>query len=204
MTAPAALWAGVAASDWADYRWQLRNQLRTPEALERAVRLTDEERRACALLADRFRLGVTPYYASLIDPEDPACPIRRQAIPTTAEARVHPDERTDPLAEERDMPVLGLTRRYPDRALLYVTHTCAVYCRHCTRRRKVSDPASAPPTSQIDEAIDWIAANPDIRDVVLSGGDPLTLPDAVIDRLLGRLRAIPHVEIVRIGSRNPT
>jgi len=202
MRAP--IWRDVLDADWHDYRWQLRNQLRTADQLARVLPLTDDEARACEVLSDRFRLGVTPYYASLIDPEDPSCPIRRQAIPTLAEGRVHPDERPDPLAEERDMPVVGLTRRYPDRALLYLTHTCAVYCRHCTRRRKVSDPASAPARAQIDAGIDWIAANPAIRDVVLSGGDPLSLPDAALDRLLGRLRAIPHVEIVRIGTRNPT
>lgn len=198
------LFAHVSPSDWADWRWQLRHRLRTADALEQIVPLTDDERRACAITADRFRLGVTPYYASLIDPDDPACPIRRQAIPTSAEALIHPDERADPLSEERDMPVPGLTRRYPDRVLLYTTHTCAVYCRHCTRRRKVSDPGSAPPRQHLDAAIDWIAEHPEIRDVILSGGDPLSLPDRTLDRLLGRLAAIPHVQIVRIGTRNPT
>lgn len=196
--------AEVHLKDWSDWRWQLRNRLRTVEDLERVVPLTDDEREACALTADRFRLGVTPYYASLIDPSDPGCPIRRQAIPSRAEASVHPDELSDPLAEERDMPVPGLTRRYPDRVLLYTTHTCAVYCRHCTRRRKVSDPASAPPRDRLSAAIDWIAEHSEVRDVILSGGDPLSLPDAVLARLLARLIAIPHVDLVRIGTRNPT
>ena len=189
---------------WSDWRWQLRHQLRTVADLEGWITLTNDERAAVSATAARFRLGITPFYASLMHPTDPGCPIRRQAVPTLAELRVGPLERPDPLAEERDMPVPGLTRRYPDRVLLYTSHTCAVYCRHCTRRRKVSNPASAPLAAQLERALTWIAAHREVRDVVLSGGDPLSLGDAALDRLLGRLKAIDHVQIVRIGTRHPT
>jgi lysine 2,3-aminomutase len=137
-----------------------------------------------------------------MDPGDPRCPIRRQAVPALGELTLLPVESEDPLAEERDMPVPGVTHRYPDRALLYTTHNCPVYCRHCTRKRKVADPTSAAARRQIDAAIAYIARTPAIRDVVISGGDPLSLSDDRLDDILGRLRAIPHVEILRLGTRN--
>lgn len=195
---------GATPAEWQDWRWQLRSQLRTAADLEAWITLTPAERRGLEATKDRFRFGVTPYYASLMHPTDAACPIRRQAIPSVDELEVGPLESADPLAEERDMPVPGLTRRYPDRVLLYTSHTCAVYCRHCTRRRKVARADSAPSGGQLDRALAWIADHPEVRDVVLSGGDPLSLGDAVLDRLLGRLLAIPHVELVRIGTRHPT
>ncbi|MFT5683558.1 MAG: lysine 2,3-aminomutase [Myxococcota bacterium] len=185
-----------------DWRWQLRNQYRTRTQLEAVFPLTGEERAAIDLLTDRFQLGITPYYLSLMDPDDPDCPIRRQAIPRLAEGITHPGESADPLAEERDMPVPGITHRYPNRALLYVTHLCAVYCRHCTRRRKVSNPTTHTPPEKLDAAVRWLADHPEVDDVVLSGGDPLSLSDARLDRLLTQIR--PHVSIIRIGSRHPT
>ena len=185
-----------------DWRWQLRHQVRTLEQLENAIRLTDDERSAVIDLADRFRLGITPYYLSLMDPDDPSCPIRRQAVPTLAEGEIGPGEDADPLAEDRDAPLLGLTKRYPNRVLLYVTHTCAVYCRHCTRRRKVGDPRSTSLGDPLDAAIRWIADHPEVDDVILSGGDPLSLSDKKLADLLGRLR--PHADIIRIGTRHPT
>lgn len=188
--------------NWHDWRWQLRNQASTVETLAHHLALTEEERTAITALADRFRLGVTPYYLSLIDPEDPGCPIRRQAIPTLAEGVISPGERPDPLSEERDMPLLGLTRRYPNRVLLYVTHTCAVYCRHCTRRRKVGDPASNGLGDALTQAIDWIVEHPEIDDVVLSGGDPLSLSDRRLEQLLEQLH--PHTRMIRLGTRHPT
>ena len=181
---------------------QMRGQVTKLSQLEAHVTLTDDERQAVEQLASRFRMGISPYYLSLIDPTDPDCPIRRQAIPRMAEAELAVGELADPLAEDRDMPVPALTRRYPNRALLFVTHTCAVYCRHCTRRRKVSNPGAAVRRSQWQAARDWLAEHPEVDDLVLSGGDPLTLSD-------GRLRTLlqyvsPHVSIVRIGTRQPT
>lgn len=184
------------------WRWQLQNQIRTLEQLEAVVELTPDEREAVVALADRFRLGITPYYAALMgsDEEDP---IRRQCIPRLAELDVAPGELADPLEEEAHMVVPGLTRRYRNRALLYVTHTCAVYCRHCTRRRKVSDPTQATRQRNLDAAIEWLAEHPEVDDVVLSGGDPLSLSDDALDALLGRLRALPRPPVVRIGTRHP-
>jgi len=147
-------------------------------------------------------MGITPYYAALMDPDDPACPIRLQSVPTMGELQIAAADLEDPLAEERDMPVPGITHRYPDRVLFYTTHNCPVYCRHCTRKRKVSDPTSAAAKAQVEAGLAYIAKHPEIRDVVISGGDPLSLSDDRLDYILGRLRAIPHVEIFRLGTRN--
>ena len=181
---------------------QMRGQIRTLAQLEEHIVLTADERQAVQTLASRFRLGITPYYLGLMDPDDPDCPIRRQAIPRMAEAHRAVGEMEDPLAEDRDMPTPALTRRYPNRALLYVTHMCAVYCRHCTRRRKVSDPDSAVRRAQWQAAGDWLRDHPEVDDLVLSGGDPLTLSDGRLKMLLAAVR--PHVAIVRIGTRQPT
>lgn len=185
-----------------DWRWQLQNQIRTLAQLEAVIPLTEDERAAVQATASRFRLGITPYYAGLMgtSPDDP---IRRQAIPRMAELDIAAGEQPDPLAEEQYMPVPGLTRRYRDRALLFTTHTCAVYCRHCTRRRKVSDPSAALRARQLDAALAWLSEHPEVEDVILSGGDPLSLSDTALDRLLGRLRSLPHPLVIRIGTRHP-
>ena len=189
------------APDWNSWKWQLRHQIRSLKQLEQVFPLTDEEKDAIQILDETFRMGITPYYLGLMNPTDPKCPIRRQAIPLLAEQHWSPEEAPDPLAEERDMPVVGVTHRYLNRALLYVTHTCAVYCRHCTRRRKVGDASSHQSKSQLEKAIDWINNNPQINDVVLSGGDPLSLSNR-LDDILSALRH-PN-RIVRIGTRHPT
>ncbi len=195
--------ADVSLADWNDWRWQHANRIRTADELGRLIALTDDERLACEEVSASYPLGVTPYYASLMDPNDPSCGIRRQCVPTTAELAVRMDELVDPLAEESHMPVRGLTHRYPDRVLLYTTHTCAVYCRFCNRRRKVGNPASALSRADLARAIDYIRRHPKVRDVVISGGDPLTLSDARLDELVGSLRDIEHVEIVRLATRSP-
>lgn len=197
-------WDHVPAREWDDWRWQSRNRLRTLADLEAVFPLTDDERAAVSRTAERFHLGITPYYARLMDPDDPACPVRRQAIPTLGELHRGPGEVADPLHEDADQVAPGLTRRYPDRVLLYMTHHCAVYCRHYTRRRKVGTAGTAPTLAARREALAWIRAHPEIRDVVLSGGDPLTLGDAALDGVLAAVRAIPHVDVIRIGTRNPT
>ena len=189
-------------AEWNDWQWQLRHRLTRVEDLEQLVTLTDEERRGVAMAPDLFRVGITPYYAALMDPEDPTCPIRLQSVPTMGEMQIAPADLEDPLAEERDMPVPGITHRYPDRVLFYTTHNCPVYCRHCTRKRKVADPTSAAAKKQVEDGLAYIAAHPEIRDIVVSGGDPLSLSDDRLDYILGRLRAIPHVEIFRLGTRN--
>lgn len=193
----------VAERQWNDWVWQQANRLRTADDLERVLRLTADERRACELSAARFALAVTPYYASLMDRDDPSCPVRRQAVPSLEELRVDAAELEDPLAEEAHMPVQNLTHRYPDRALLYATHNCPVYCRHCNRKRKVADPTSAPSKNALREAIDYVRKTPAIRDVLVSGGDPLSLSDDRLGALLEDLRSINHLEIIRLATRNP-
>ena len=164
--------------------------------------MTADEANALEDPARRFRFAVTPHYLTLVDPDDPDCPIRRQVVPTTREFEVAPYERADSLEEERDSPVPGLVHRYPDRVLLLVTHECALYCRYCTRRRVVGD-GEGVSRGALGRAIDYIRATPAIRDVLLSGGDPLGLSDGRLNEILAALRAIPHVEIVRIGTRMP-
>ena len=188
---------------WSDWRWQLTHRLRTADELATVLPLSAEEREAIARTADQFLMALTPYYASLIDPNDPNDPIRRQAVPQLAELVVAPGELSDPLAEESHMPVPGLTHRYPDRVLLYASHNCPVYCRHCNRRRKVGDPESAPDQGQLAKAIAYIARHAEVRDVLVSGGDPLSLSDERLGQLLQSLRAIPHLELIRLATRNP-
>lgn len=196
------LWVDTPQDDWDDWQWQQRNRVTSLETLEKLIDLTDEEREAFQKSHEAFHMGITPYYASLMDPSDPKCPIRLQAVPQIGELTVLPTDMEDPLAEERDMPVPGITHRYPDRVLFYITHNCPVYCRHCTRKRKVSDPTTAAAKKQIEDGLAYIESHPEVRDIVVSGGDPLSLSDERLDYILGRLRAIPHVEIFRLGTRN--
>ena len=189
--------------EWNDWHWQQRHRVRSVEELEGLLQPEETERRAFAACEDEFRVAVTPYYATLIDAEDPECPIRRQALPRMRELEVEPFELEDPLAEESHMPVPGVTHRYPDRVLFYVTHNCPVYCRHCTRKRKVSDPSTAASRDQLEQGLAYIEETPQVRDVLLSGGDPLTLSDERLGEILGRLDAVEHLEVLRIGTRNP-
>ena len=195
-------WGAVSDADWNDWRWQQRNRVTRMEQLEGVVTVTDEERRAFKESDAMFHMGITPYYAALMDPEDPNCPIRLQSVPKMGELTFTSADLEDPLAEERDMPVPGITHRYPDRVLFYTTHNCPVYCRHCTRKRKVADPTSAAARQQIEGGLKYIEEHQEVRDIVISGGDPLSLSDERLDYILGRLRAIPHVEIFRLGTRN--
>jgi lysine 2,3-aminomutase len=199
---PRGIWRDVPDALWNDWHWQQRERVTGLEQLERVVNVTPEERRAAIETEAEFQMGITPYYAALMDPDDPRCPIRLQSVPTMEETFVAAADLDDPLAEERDMPTPGITHRYPDRVLFYTTHNCPVYCRHCTRKRKVAHPTSAAAKRQIEDSLAYIAAHPEIRDVVISGGDPLSLSDERLDYILGRLRGIPHVEIFRLGTRN--
>jgi len=202
MPASRSIWSQVSDKDWNDWRWQQRNRVRTMEQLKKVIHVTQEEEEAFTKSIHLFEMAITPYYAALMDKDDPHCPIRLQSVPQLGELEFSPDELEDPLGEEKSMPVPGITHRYPDRVLFYTTHNCPVYCRHCTRKRKVSEPTSAPDQDQIEIGLQYIEQHQEIRDVVISGGDPLTLSDERLDYILGRLRAMPHIEVFRIGTRN--
>jgi lysine 2,3-aminomutase len=195
-------WEGVPVEKWNDWRWQLSHRLNTVEELSQVIDLTPEEIAGLSA-SGRFRVDITPYFASLMDAHDPNCPIRRQVIPTEQEMVPFTAEMVDSLAEDEHSPVPGLVHRYPDRVLMLVTTQCASYCRFCTRSRIVGDPSAQFSRTDYDAQIRYIADTPQIRDVLLSGGDPLTLPPRVLEDVLRRLRAIPHVEVLRIGSRVP-
>lgn len=194
-------WAGVADSDWSDWRWQMRHRITTLAELETLIELTPEERTGIAARTPVFPFAITPYYLSLVG--GPACPVRRQAVPHADELITTPWDMVDPLAEEEHSPVPILSHRYPDRALLYVTHNCPVYCRHCTRQRKVGDATSSPDRGMIAAALEYVRATPSIKDVLISGGDPLSLSDARLVEIAAALRTIPSVEIIRLCTRNP-
>jgi len=195
---------GVKTAEWNDWRWQNRNRIRSLEQLERIVAVTDEERDAISRHNGPLPIGVTPYYMSLIDAADPTQGLRRTTIPTLAEFDRAPSEQDDPLGEDGHSPVPGLVHRYPDRVLLLVTNFCSVYCRYCTRARLVGASGErALRKADIDRAIDYIAATPAVRDCLISGGDPLSLDEDRLEYVLSRLRSIPHLEFIRIGSKQP-
>lgn len=194
---------GVAEEEWRDWRWQQRAALSTAADFARIVRLTAEEREGFARTAGRFRVGATPYYASLIDPEHPDCPVRRQLIPLPAEAEEGAGDRSDPTGEEPHRPVRALVRKYPDRALLLATDRCPAYCRHCTRRRITGGEGNGLDRAAQAEAVAWLLAHEEVREVIVSGGDPLVLDDARLEELLAALRAVPHVRILRLATRAP-
>ncbi len=198
----APIWADVPVAQWDDWRWQLSHRLNTLDELSSIINLTPEEIEG--VRSHHFRVDITPYFASLIDPDDPNCPIRRQVIPTSQELVAFEGMVADSLNEDGHSPVPGLVHRYPDRVLMLVTTQCASYCRYCTRSRIVGDASHQFSRGDYDRQIAYIAATPAIRDVLLSGGDPLLLPLKVLEDILRRLRAIEHVEIIRIGSRVPT
>ena len=197
------LWANVPAKDWNDWTWQLRNRITTLAQLEKLMTLTPDEKEGCLFAAHKLSLAITPYYFNLIDIKDPECPIRKQVIPNIKESYIAPGESSDPVGEEGTMPVPGIVHRYPDRVLFLVTDRCASYCRYCTRSRLVSNAQAYDFHPELEQGLKYIESHPEIRDVLISGGDPLLLSDAKIDSLLGRLRAIPHVEFIRMGSRIP-
>ena len=191
-------------AEWNDWRWQLRNRIRNLEGLERIFVLTQDEREAMRRMGDHLPVGITPYYAALCDRNDPAEALRATMIPVLSEFTVGPGEAADPLAEDECSPVNGLVHRYPDRVLFLVTNFCATYCRYCTRGRLVGQTGEFHfNTQQHEQAIEYIAAHPEIRDVLLSGGDPLSMDDRRLEWLLSRLRDIPHLEFLRIGSKIP-
>ncbi|OGT05865.1 MAG: lysine 2,3-aminomutase [Gammaproteobacteria bacterium GWF2_41_13] len=195
---------GVSAKEYNDWRWQLKNRITSMFELKRFLNLSEDEIKAFYVGQDRLPLSITPYYLSLIDPNNADQPLRKSVIPTQQEFIRSIGDQNDPLAEEHDSPVSGLVHRYPDRALFLVTNTCSVYCRYCTRSRMVGECVAEPLTrTDWENAIQYIADHSQIRDVLLSGGDPLTMDDATLEWLLSRLRKIPHVEMIRIGTKTP-
>ena len=198
----APIYQDVPDEKWNDWRWQLSNRLNSVEDFEKVFRLTDSEQKALNT-QNLFRVDITPYFVSLIDPQDINDPIRMQVIPRADEITPFTGMMEDSLAEDRHSPVPGLVHRYPDRVLMLVTTQCASYCRYCTRSRIVGDPSATFSRSDFEAQIDYLKRTPQVRDVLLSGGDPLTLAPRLLEELLGRLREIPHIEILRIGTRVP-
>ena len=198
----APIYADVSDEQWNNWRWQLSHRLNTVEEIEKVLTLTDSERKALSAQG-LFRVDITPYYISLIDPNDPNDPIRQQVIPTSAEMVPFTAMMEDSLAEDKHSPVPGLVHRYPDRVLMLVTTQCATYCRYCTRSRIVGDPTATFSQTEFEMQIEYLKRTPQVRDVLLSGGDPLVLAPKILEKILKALREIPHIEIVRIGSRVP-
>ncbi|WP_039944350.1 lysine 2,3-aminomutase [Thermicanus aegyptius] len=197
------LWNDVAEEEWNDWMWQLTHTIRKVEDLKQVVNLTPDEEEGVRISTMTIPLNITPYYASLMDPDDPTDPIRMQSVPISHELLRTPYDMPDPLLEDTDSPVPGITHRYPDRVLFLITNQCSMYCRYCTRRRFSGQIGLGVSRQQMDRGIAYIREHPEIRDVLLSGGDALLVNDHILEYLLKNLRAIPHVEIIRIGTRAP-
>lgn len=194
------------SEEWQDWKWQLKHSVKDIDTFEKltGILFTRRERWAIMETLSKFPLSITPYYLSCINTKNyQNDPIYKQSFPDPRELRIQPWEMEDPLAEEDDSPVPGITHRYPNRVLFHVSNVCSMYCRHCTRKRKVGDVDSIPNRAEMEKGIDYIRENTVVRDVLLSGGDPFLLSDETLDWLLGELRAIPHVEVIRIGTRTP-
>lgn len=196
-------WPQQVMGEWNDYTWQLRHRVDSLHELESRLELSDVERAGVLLAGHKLAMSITPHFFNLIDRDDPDCPIRRQIIPRIEEGWNAPEEQADPCGEDSHMPVPGLVHRYPDRVLFLVTDRCASYCRYCTRSRVVSGVGEQQLETQWEAAFAYLEKTPQVRDVLLSGGDPLLFSDARLDRILTRLRAIPHLQFIRIGSRIP-
>ncbi|NWG00244.1 MAG: KamA family radical SAM protein [Thermoanaerobaculaceae bacterium] len=188
---------------WNDWRWQIRHRLTKLEHFERLLRLTASERRGLQLAQEKFSVAVTPHFAELMDPKDPRCPIRRQVVPREEEMLVSRGDMIDPCGEDADSPLPGLVHRYPDRVLLLALDACAAYCRYCTRSRLVNQGELDPLPRRLDAIVAYLEQHAEVRDVLVSGGDPLLFSDDRLDDLLGRLRSVKHVEFLRLGSRVP-
>ena len=193
----------VTDEQWNDWKWQVKNRLETLEDLKKYVKLTAEEEEGVRKTLSTLRMAITPYYLSLIDPNDPHDPVRRQCIPTALETHQAAADLLDPLHEDEDSPTPGLTHRYPDRVLFLITDMCSMYCRHCTRRRFAGQTDNECGPDRIEKALEYIEKTESVRDVLLSGGDALMVSDKKLEYIISRLRQIPHVEIVRLGTRTP-
>jgi lysine 2,3-aminomutase len=196
-------WKGISEKEWNDWRWQLRHRVTKLEQLQEILQLIPEEIEGIQQSKGRLALAVTPYFVSIMDSSNPNCPIRRQAIPRIEECHLSKNDMVDPCGEDKNSPVSGLVHRYPDRVLLLVTDQCATYCRYCTRRRLVG--SNERPITQVnfEEVLKYLKSHKKVRDVLLSGGDPLLLENERLEEILSRLRTIPHIELLRIGTRAP-
>jgi len=194
---------GCTEGEWNDWRWQLRNRLRNLADTERVFRLSHAERVGLARNEGRMAMGITPFYAAAMDPENPSDPLRRTVMPHMKEFQLSNDELRDPCGEETDEVVPGLVHRYPDRVLFLPLNQCPVYCRYCTRKRWVGETEPIINREQLDRVVHYLESHPEVRDVLVSGGDPLVMSEGRLEMLLGRLRAIPSIEIIRIGTKVP-
>jgi len=194
---------GATPLDWEDWRWQLRNRIKTKDVLAQIINLTPNEEKGIDGAGSKLTMSIPPYFASLMDPDNPKCPVRLQSVPQAYELETAPEEMSDPCGEDKNSPVHGLVHRYPDRVLFLVNEMCAMYCRYCTRSRMVGDGRRTLSTQTYEAALDYIRSHKKIRDVLISGGDPLTMADNMLEYLIKSLKAIPHVEFVRIGTRIP-
>ena len=197
------LFPDVTDEQWNDWKWQVKNRIETLEELKKYVSLTAEEEEGVKQTLKTLRMAITPYYLSLINPDDPHDPVRRQCIPTGLETHQAEADLLDPLHEDEDSPTPGLTHRYPDRVLFLITDMCSMYCRHCTRRRFAGQTDNECGMDRIEKALEYIEKTECVRDVLLSGGDALMVSDKRLEYIISRLRQIPHVEIVRLGTRTP-
>ncbi len=197
------IWEQVTPDQWQDWHWQVSNRITDIEVLKQIIPLSSNEIEGVEQCLQTLRMAITPYYASLMNPDNLNCPIRKQAVPTANELQISEHDMLDPLHEDADSPAPGLTHRYPDRVLFLITDQCAMYCRHCTRRRYAGGLDRPRPQSDLDQSIAYIRANPEIRDVLLSGGDALLVSDNYLKYIISQLRDIPHVEIIRLGTRAP-
>jgi lysine 2,3-aminomutase len=197
------LFPDIPDEKWNDWHWQVSHRISDVDTLKKYLPLTEEEEEGSRKALETFRMAITPYYLTLIDPNDPNDPVRKQAVPTCEEAYRSPEDLLDPLEEDGDSPVPGLTHRYPDRVLFLITDQCSMYCRHCTRRRITGQKDEARTRQQIDNGIEYIRNTPAVRDVLLSGGDAMLMSDNRLEYILSELRKIDHVEIIRIGTRTP-
>jgi lysine 2,3-aminomutase len=195
--------SSAGAAEWDDWRWQAQHCIREAAALEDVLRLTADERRGLTVAAERFPISITPHYAALMDPDDPTCPVRMQAVPRAAEAVRMPFELRDPAAEDAHMPAPGLVHRYPDRALLLLNNMCPVYCRYCFRKRLTAEDNESLSREGLARAVAYLRAHPEVRDVILSGGEPLYATDARLADVLAMLRTVPSIEILRVHTRMP-
>ena len=197
------LWPDVTEDLWEDWHWQVENRITKLEQLKEILQLTDEEEKGIRGSRGRLSMAITPYFASLLDPQRPNCPLRRQCVPTFRESYISPYDMIDPCGEDKDSPVSGIVHRYPDRVLLLITDQCATYCRHCTRRRLIDPKEHIISPDKLKSAYDYIKSNRKIRDVLISGGDPFMLTDELLEQILSNVCQIPHVEFLRLGTRLP-
>ncbi|MCL1993129.1 MAG: lysine 2,3-aminomutase [Spirochaetes bacterium] len=203
MSGKRTIFTEVPDEQWNDWVWQMKNRIESLEELQKYIHFAPEEIESVKKSLTSLRMSITPYYLSLIDPDNPLDPIRRQAVPVSSELLRSASDMPDPLHEDVDSPVPGITHRYPDRVLFLITDQCSMYCRHCTRRRFAGKTDAMMSMEQIDAGLAYVRSKPQVRDVLLSGGDGLIVSDDKLEHIISSLRAIEHVEVIRIGSRAP-